>query len=300
MIITKKLRGLYRLEAVKKNVFGVVISKRKLTDWFDNLITNTGLNLHATSTVVNSVRVGTGTSIPQVSDVALQSQVATASIDSVESYKWQTNPYYAYSRYKFEFASGLDSNLSEVGVFNSSGSMFSRSQIVDTFGNRTNVRIYSDEVLIVYYELRIYQSLDDITGSITFTGFVGGTYDYVIRPAVATLSVGDCGDCIVTLGNLALYQHPTDFGDILDYPVGTECSTTDAVYYYSDYVANSNYRIATIRIGPESGNSDNSTGISVILFSLGFHYWKIMFTPYIPKTEEHSLTLNFGVSWGRY
>jgi len=142
MIFTNRIKGKYKLEAVKKNASGVIISKRKLTDWFDNLITNAGLNLHATTNCVASVSIGTGSSIPSVSDTSLAAAANSVTLDSVESYKLQESPYYAYSRYYFEFPTGINNAFTEVGIFSSGGTMFSRSLIEDAVGDPTIIMFY--------------------------------------------------------------------------------------------------------------------------------------------------------------
>src|SRR5690606_22565095 len=51
------------------------------------------------------------------------------------------------------------------------------------------ITVLADEVVDVTYEFRFMAKTDDETGSVTFTGSIGGTYDWTMRSvSVATNS----------------------------------------------------------------------------------------------------------------
>ncbi len=196
--LEQKVCGFYKLEAVKKSKSGKE-TKRLLADWFPNLITTAGLNYMGTNRSYafnTSTRggwltyciVGSGNTTPAFTDSVLANKLAaTSSMTAMTLTVESTSPYYRKMVLKYRFAEGVAAgNLAEVGIGWSSTACFSRALILDGGGNPTTITILSDEYLDVTYEYRIYPKETDDTGTVIFTGNLGGTYDWIARLARAT------------------------------------------------------------------------------------------------------------------
>src|SRR5690606_8917143 len=123
---------------------------------------------------------------------ALGSRIASSNtVPSNTAGTTSAAPYYTWMRKTFRFAAGVATgNLSEVGIsWLTTGALFSRALILDSGGLPTTITVLADEVVDVTYEFRIMAKTDDETGSVTFTGSIGGTYDWTMRSvSVATNS----------------------------------------------------------------------------------------------------------------
>ena len=150
------------------------------TGFFDNLITNTGMNrvgtvttnaigtdgsLEAFRNLCGRFVVGSGSAVPQFTDTALQAPVAFGSGDVSRS-----SASSSYERGWFEltvqhqFGQGQAAgNLSEIGIQRSStsGALWSRALILDGQGNPTTITVLPDDFLTCYYTLRIMIPKED-------------------------------------------------------------------------------------------------------------------------------------------
>lgn len=311
-MLNTKIGGLYKLEAVNARTG----KKRLLADWFPNLITNIGMDHLGPGTTATytpdsfiACYVGSGSTPPTVNNTAMESHVATfnsgAYYLTLNPSKGvnSTTPYYRYRRGTYRFPEGTAAgNLSEVGMGWSathSGNLFSRALILDSYGNPTTITVLSDEYLDVTYEFRAYPNESDVTGSVTLTGNIGGTYDWTIRPGYITYIPDIEG--VRTL-------FPTRFGWI--YP-GTVVSDADigiitasmptlssgASHSMAAYVAGNYYADFTISVPLTGGNF--VTGLrKITLYIFGCGY-QLQFDPAIPKTASDVVTITLRVSWAR-
>lgn len=315
MKLLTKVCGFYKIEAVKKNG-----QRRLLADWFPNLITNSGLDRCANNSFLNRCVVGSGTAAPSVADVELGNQVAAnSSIHSLTKDVNNTSPYYVWWQFIFRFNEGVAAgNLSEVGVGTISGStlnLFSRSLILDTYGDPTTITVLSDEYLDVTYEYRYYPYEGDVTGSIIFTGNIGGTYGYVLRQA-SILSIVEPSGCVggsppqcmfpPGMGNKRAQYYPGDniingysggIGDIFNRPSGLIEALAYNQMGNETYVPGSFTRHCWIQANPTNWN--HTDGLKSVAFTWGPRHYQIEFTPAIPKTEDDVVRLNFSQTWAR-
>jgi len=192
--IKLRFRGRFKLEAFKQDDAGNEIpGTRKEVGWFDNLITDTGLNNIGLrpSQCFRGCQVGSGSTAPNVTDTALVSRIGS-SVDrfATSSGRNYTDPLnrFLWFRRTYRFAPGVATgNVSEVAVVygsndggsDSSGAMhpnamlLSRALVLDDEGNPTTVPVLADETLDVSYEFRIYIPDNvDVTGTLTFNGVV--------------------------------------------------------------------------------------------------------------------------------
>lgn len=308
-----KVAGYYKMEAVKISTG----DRRDLTGWFPNIITDGGLDRMATSyDYLNYCQVGTGSTAPSASDTALVSMVGasngaaawTAATFSVNS----TSPYYRITRIVSRLTPGqATGNLSEVGMgWASTGSLFSRALILDSYGNPTTITVLSDEYLDVTYEYRFYPEESDITGSIILTGNKGGTYNYTLRCAYITYHVlqqkTSFGNVPVTMNNRAnssgvgtIYNRVYDgpIGVLTGIPSGTNEPFSYTCVSVSSYTAGTRTLTLTISLPITVGNL--SGGIKSIIFPWGNVHYQIEFDTAILKTSEDTLSLTFTHTWAR-
>lgn len=274
---------------------------------FPNLILNSGLNLLAThDPYIEYCFVGSGNTPPTVNDTNMESFVAsTKNRPIIDGGVSTSTPYYSYQRTVFRFSEGTAvGNLAEVGVgVISSGNriLFCRTLIKDSFGNPTTITLLPDEILEVTYELRHYVPVGDTTGTITLTGNIGGTYDYILRPSKVTTYhpnaiIGWSGS-----GNYRsnypshTYAYSGGLGPITDTPTGSYSSATSSKE--ESYVTGTYSAAVTYFFGVDAGNIPG--GIKSINFTMGTGRYQVEFTPAIPKTNKDTLSLTFGYSWAR-
>jgi len=304
MHIHHKVCGFFKIEAFKKDG-----SSRLLADWFPNLITDIGMDKLATDFhYMNYCQVGSGNTVPSVSDIGLVSKVATNSnILSTTHTVSGTSPYYNRTIRIFQFNAGVaEGNLSEVGIgWGADSNLFSRALILDIGGSPTTITVLSDEYLQVTYEFRHYPLETDATGTMVFTGDIGGTYDYILRCADITTDYN-------TYQVGASYYHPTtegghagsstsvytgSVGAITGLPSGTSLQH-GVTMSNSTYVAGSFTLQGSLVLGITKGNI--SGGIGALTFEWGFNKFQIGFSPSINKTNQYKLTLVFTKTWARY
>lgn len=309
-----KVCGYYKIEAVNKNTGKSTL----LADWFPNLITNIGLDRIATDVnFMNYCHVGTASTAPTVNDTALGAFVGSNNTITTGTYTVNsTSPYYISHIRVYRFNAGVAAgNLSEVGIgWSATGTgsvLFSRALILDTYGDPTTITVLSDEYLDVTYEYRFYPFESDITGSITLTGNIGGTYGYTIRPASISTIVRLFGQATaiypVHMGNKDAQYYAADayyrsfdggIGSITGVPSGN--SGGDLPYtqgVVSSYVAGTYTLTFTLTANITDWNL--ASGIKSILFVWGPRWYQVEFDTAIPKTSEDVLTLTFTHTWGR-
>lgn len=179
------LSGRYRMEVRKASTKQIV----RETDWFDNLITNQGLNrIGSDAGIQTGISIGTGTTAPAFTDTALATFAAyttTVPGGGSTSGNYGAPDYIGYRTFAYQFQPGqLNGNYTEVGIGWASNVLFSRALIVDGLGAPTSISVLSDEYLTVYYELRMAPPAGDTTGSVTISGV--GTMNYTRRAQAAS------------------------------------------------------------------------------------------------------------------
>ena len=269
---------------------------------FDNLITDIGLERWATNPIGAKCFIGSGNAPPTVNDTALGAQLA-ASTTTQNLQNWKA--YSAAERWTeaticYRFQPGVTLNsIAEVGV-GWDGGLWSRALVRDVNGNPTTIQLLSDEVLDVYYTLRI-QFPADVTGSIVLDGV---TYDWVLRPADLAYWPENYGYYFYyafAMGGVAkastdsITQPNTSPGW-----AGSSSTTT-----VTAYVPGSHKRTMTFRFDLNDAN----VNIKSIIVQLGSGYpptmsWQLGFyqngqSVGVPKVSSKRLTLTFDFAWGR-
>jgi len=303
MKINHRLAGRYKIEAVKMKE-GVEVGRRVCADWFENLITDAGLNKLGTSgSYATYCQVGSGNAVPANANTALVSYLAhTSTIQTTNTGASGSAPYYVFLQRTYRFAEGeAAGNISEVGVgWATTGSLFSRALVLDYIGNPTTITILSDESLDVLYEVRNYIDIVDKTGTTVFTGNKGGSYDWIIRPGLVNTYSNISGwnaSNAMSFTQSSGTKWPCGNGPIAaitSYPAGTSPLNLVPSAYVDSSMEISFTASATIALGNLSG------GIREMHGALGQGYFQIQFDPPIPKTSIDVLTVVITLSWSRY
>lgn len=298
------IAGRYRLEAVD----AATGRRRMLADWFDNLITDVGLDCLGQSVQRNFCVVGSGSATPAFSDVYLTTLVAETYTNAGTALgTTATSPYYQWYRKTYRFGVGAAAgNLTEVGLAFSGSSpkkLFSRSLIKDAFGSPTTITILPTEYLDVTYEARFYLMETDVTGTITLSGT---PYGYTLRSSTINASIDGARDISRVMMNyigastLDFFQttgaYDGGIGSITGSPSG---SITGFTVNSSDaYVLGTYKRTTTFSFA--LGQANFATGIKSIRFPTYAGHFQAEFSPAIPKTASMVLTLNAELSWARH
>lgn len=171
------LKGRY-----KAVVRGPDMEVRRESEWSDNVVTDLGVRMllgGATAAPSNSTlsllcSCGAGNSTPSVTDTQIQSFIAGsgAAISALTSRNSTTQPYHVMHSLTWRFGAGVaQGNVSELCVVNASSipnassPAFSRALVRDAMGNPTVITVGPDEYLDVTYELYLYPSQSDQTGT---------------------------------------------------------------------------------------------------------------------------------------
>lgn len=270
------------------------------TGWFDNLITNQGLNFLSTSFVyMQSCQVGTSSTAPQFTDVALGSRIAGVNGGSITTTIDTTNRY-AVHKNIFTFLAGTATgNISEVGVGTGTtgNTLFSRALILDSFGVPTTITVLSDEDLVVVYELYIKQPTSDFSTTVSGQsvtvraclvnstdttrgwGIANNTGEQFIAPAVGSTHA----------------VHSGAIGSITGQPTGTPQYASNTSIVNDSYVADSYTRVGNLRWLPAQANG---TWLSAS-WRFGPTFWQASFSPGITKNSTQSLRIKVRLTWSR-
>jgi hypothetical protein len=290
-------------------------SQRTLAD-FSNLITDAGLNRMGIGPFRDTCVVGTGSNAPTVSDSQLQTTRARtgAGAPNIPGPTAQSSPpYFTRTSTGFRFSVGSASgNLTEVGIGWSTGSgltdyqLWSRALIKDEDGNPTTVTVLGDEVLDIYYSMRIYPPTADETYQIA----IGGEdYNCISRAAqvTSTLHWGvPSGRVVFTTlpGSASPGVYNGSIGAITGSPSGL--SVFNAGITNLGYSNNSLQQDATLGWGLDQGNLPG--GIRSVHYQTSVGAYQTQFTRTTPrdngtttidKDNTKVLSIGFRVGWGR-
>lgn len=294
------MSGRYKLAAVNAETGEV----REETPWFDNLITDAGLERIGTGGVDTYCMVGSGSAAPAMTDTTLDTWVAATNTRQSSSDVLATNaPRFVGMRSVYRFAVGVASgNLTEVGVGWTTTAVFSRTLIKDGNGNPTTLTVLPTEFLDVTYEFRLYCPEADIPLSVSLAGT---THTGVIRAALASdpsswspvyLLEDGMG---ATYGSAALngYSGAT-LGAQTGTPTGATASSSGGTYSVASYVAGSKKRTITCTVGLTDLNLAGGLN-AALLRPLRAGAFQMSFSPPIPKTASKTLSMTFELSWDR-
>ncbi len=269
---------------------------------FSNLITDIGLERWGSDSIGNKCFIGSGSTPPTVNDTALVAQLAssTATVDLTTWKAYSAAERWTEATIVYRFSPGVTLNsIAEVGV-GWVGGLWSRALIRDQNGNPITIQLLSDEVLDVYYTLRI-QFPEDASGSITIDGVA---YDWILRPAELAnwpdsrytyfyypFSTG--GDAKASTAEITQPNTAPGWS-------GSSSSTTVVPYVTSSRkrtmtfkfdLNDANFNIKSVILRPGSGSYPTTA------WQLGFYQGGVSVG--VPKVSSKRFSLTFDFSWGR-
>jgi hypothetical protein len=267
------------------------------SDWFDNLITNLGMdNLGTDANAFSNCHVGSGNAAPSFTDTALQTFVAgsafvnpATSIDSPGRY-W-------VATYSYTFPAGsATGNLTEVGTGTAAlGTVLSsRALILDGGGAPTSITVLADEDLVVQYRFRVKQPVAD------FAGTVDGKTITMRAAFVNTLATSSGWRQTITPftcsnAGLAASAFSGAIGSISDGPSGilgsvSTFSQNDAAYIAGSYTRTGSYLF--------SGSEANGNILSFVWVH-GVACWQMQMDSVISKTSPLTFRIGVRTTWAR-
>ncbi|WP_173911038.1 hypothetical protein [Acinetobacter sp. Marseille-Q1618] len=282
------------------------------TDYFHNLVLDSGLERMSVGSVLGYVSVGSGNSIPNISQTSLDNFIASTNsqngADAVGN-QLVTKPYYSWARRTYRFNAGVAAgNLSEIGVGWTSTNLFNRTLIKDLNGNPTTLTVLNDEFLDVIVEIRAYPqeiitgsfNLLDKLGNIKSNHTISGTCLFISSPSFIlgnvllgaytdwaggermTVFSGDAGTS-VTISPQGTVDN-TDYSKTT-YPTAKSCRNKAILRLDMANMLHKSFVIPVSRLcSPETSQNG----------------YKIQIEPPILKNPNMEIQYTFELSWGRY
>ncbi len=288
-----KLRGQYKVKVFTEDACTYE------TPWFDNLITNSGLDQIAISDYASWCSLGIGITPVYETDLSLASFLISSNtiIETIVG----TNTF----ERKFDFTRGsVVGTLTEVGIgWNTEGTpLFSRSLLP------SNIPVTDEQQVQVLYRLTIVPPTEDFVYNITLTGnggeitncrsraaFVGNLVEWAwgVDATKIQFKQGE------TLGMPCIFDGPIALSH--SSPAGNVAIASRITYY--DYVLGTYYleMLGFWNLNKGNFTSDEEVGgvRSALFLTNGYGAFQILFTPSIQKTCYHELKLLFKIVWGR-
>lgn len=271
--------------------------------FFHNLVLDAGLVQMGVGSFINRCCVGTGNSTPQVSQIGLDSFLAsTTTLQGWWiSFNTTTKPYSYTINLVYRFGEGVAAgNLSEIGLGWANTALWNRALIKDSNGNPTTLTILSDEYLDVTAAITFY--FPEQTGSFDLldkTGAVRSTHTYTSMPYFWT-----GGNYGLSLGAAGLYGIEVSSSSQSS-PTGYISGTSLSLVSSSRPTATSYSYIGTLDLSAVL----NIASIKLITFGFGFTRdytpsfaptMALNITPSIPKLNTQRMQFTGTFSWGRY
>lgn len=273
----------------------------KETDWFHNIVLDSGLAQMSQGTWVNRCCVGTGNSEPVATQTQLDSFVASTTTvqDPATGMQITTLPYYLFVRRAYRFGGGVAAgNISEVGLGWANNALWNRALIRDNNGNPTTITVLPDEFLDVIAEIRSYPQ-ESISGSFNFlnkAGAVISTHNYSGRAFYTlpqhTYSAFKMNSIGIYSGSVGAIPTAIPTGTRLGYGVATttEYPTQTAIKCTKKFLLAEAIGEHKTLFVQQEGFLNASAGSG----------YQVEFTPSIQKTNQMELTYTVSMSWGRY
>ena len=299
--------GYFQIEKHQVDADGSEIpgSREVIAPWFQNLITNGGLDMLAAPNSSQFVQLGTSNTTPQFTDTALGNRIAGVQRNNIAA--GPSGAGYVSCVQTYVFAQGaVVGIIAEIGTSQASATsaLFSRALILDGSGNPTTLNITAIDVLTVTYQVRLYPSQADVVSTIgsytTTTRVVDGLNSQRALNWIGLIGTNSGGAFGNTTHNgpLAGWSDPQP-----NNASGISSSGGSA----ATYVAGNHYRDISVSFSVSQGNAGGG-GITVICIAwdaTGGNArlpWKhqIHFSPPIAKDNTKTLDVVSRLSWGRY
>jgi hypothetical protein len=271
----------------------------RLDETHQNLIVDSGLDALGIDVIHLWCGVGGGTTLPAVTDTALENQYALVYrtgtnftiLPEIDGYPAAFTVYY-----DFPAGSLTGQQINEVGIFNSDTNsvLWSRFVLPDP------VTLLADESLQINYTLYSYVDLADQISTVSYDGV---DYSVTVRPASIDDSQhrGYNGEYWAALfrdylgGEDAPGVSETDVLPAITAPdiVGTNANS----FLRDEYVPGSRELTGWALWDQDAANFDTGWGLITLNTSIGT--WHMRWSPKIPKDLTKSVRVFFKLTWGR-
>lgn len=288
------VRGRYRLHVMKDG------RTLRETPWFDNLLTNLGMNQMGNSSGwCRYGQVGSSSTTPVFTDTQLGSRIAGSDSGafSFERFRIESGLRYAVHTKVFTFLNGAAAgNIAEVGVSNNllGTQLSSRALVLDSGGTPTTITVLADEDLVVVWEFWVKQPAVDFSSAAS-----GKTIN--IRAAMVDATSGDGawngagGSPFFFLSaSYSNRAYTGSIGALTSRPSGTSYLATSVVN--NSYVADSYTRTGRLTWDTTTANA----AIKSFAWIHGISSWQCELDSALPvKTNTQTLRLDVSVTWSR-
>lgn len=305
------IAGRFRITVHKKDG-----SLKSDTGWFDNLITNQGLDWwgvnptgYTSGNFTSFCCVGTGNTTPAFTDTVLTAALTPAAhLGSSSSSYVAGPPAYWSNIYTYTWAQGaIVGNIAEIGIgdlanpnppYTGVVALYSHALIVDGGGSPTTISVTSTDTLSCTYEARLYINITDTNYSIS----IGGTtYSGIYRPMDIThpsLSLQNFSLWLVA-GYPSVFYYNGSIGAITATPSGTDIGGNPSQIGWSvgPYTVGSYTCQFT---GNIAANSQGALNITAIGFTSLLGKWQFSVSPALVRAAYQNISTTWAISWGRY
>lgn len=271
----------------------------KETEWFNNIVLDSGLARMSAGVWIDRCCVGTGNTTPAVSQTALTSFLASTTVRQSTSTLLQTttSPYYRSATITWRFSEGVAAgNISEVGLGWGNSTLWNRALVLDANGNPTTITVLSDEFLDVLAEIREYPTLST-SGTFLLldkTGATKSTHTYVGSPYMPSFSATFPK---IISNNLVVYSGIKN-DSVTAAPsisLGTISSSAVSDSYPTPTSIQSIWDLGLANVnGAHQSFQIQLNGI------IGLFCYKFQITPTITKAATEKMTYTTTMTWGRY
>lgn len=281
-------------------------SVRLETDFFDNLITNSGLDWLG-GIYSPAAFVTTGTTPPVAGDTGVSGTIlgyVSSYATSSDFVQVTTLPNYGQKTYYYTFAvGGVIGAISELAIGTGSLSgvtrLFSRALIVNSGGTPITITLTATDQLQIVYIFRQYAPDGDTTFDMDVNGV---TRTFTVRPAFLSSASGFWTPSLLGRVGLSGYTSQLDartgaIGLRSASPAGSSYSASSAGSntYVAGTYRRSFYMVWLPAVGTFTAASFFIAGASGCAGT-----WQLGVSPSIVKTNLQTLRIEGEYSWGRY
>lgn len=287
------------------------------TGFQDNLILNQGLDFFGGGkggAINNSCVIGSGNSVPAVTQTKLDAFIAIANgTDVTSDYSYVDEGdglYKMWEQKKYRFTGLGDVNIGEAGLASqgtTSSNYYLTTRVLtkDGVGTPTSISLKTGETLDIYYKFHKVIDTTDKSFVINALDGDGGTvpYNVVIRPQY--VGVKDKNDIsAVVADRWYLSVGTADLSAITTSP--TAVSSVINTISVDAYVPGQMKRILTYPLSLGDANlairtmSSGSGGLSFMFAPFQMRLGRVSDDAPLTKTNKDTLTIPLEFSWGRY
>lgn len=286
------------------------------TGWFQNLITNQGLDWFGVAPsgynagATGYAGVGTGNTAPSFTDVNLTAPMTPAAPNGSLSQSYVAGPPAYWSNiYSYQWAQGaIVGNISEVGIGDLAShsapytgvlALASHALIVDANGNPTTLSVTATDTLSVTYELRLYLNTTDTNYSIV----IGGTtYSGLFRlcQVGSNLLGWSTIPVNISVSKVSIFYYNGTIGTINSFPSGSNIggNASQNVTWTSGTYTIGSY---TIQISANiAANVYPAINITAIQLECNIGNWQFSVSPALVRLATQNISTTWALSWGRY